>query len=519
MARKKRTTAKGPAGTASPMALARASPTSALRESDVLFRLMADHAPVLIWMSGTDKLCTWVNQPWLAFTGRTMEQELENGWSDGVHPDDRVRCLDTYATAFDARQPFTMDYRHRRHDGQWRWVLDHGVPLYGPGDEFTGYIGSCIDISDRRTSEQSLQESQDRLNAILNTAADAIITINQQGIIEWFNPAAEKMFGYAAAEAIGQDVSLLMPSPYRGEHARYLSEYLKTGEAKIIGIGREVVARRKDGSTFPADLSVSQVHDRTQWLFTGIIRDISERKELQAEVLRVAEEEQRRIGQELHDSVQQQLTGLGLIAQNLADAISANDARLAEEGGREELAQRAGRVAKGISDALNEVHTLARGLIPVEVDSSGLVSALAQLAAATSQLTIPAPQKSGQSERGSVPIKCTFHSDEPIEVADNMVATHLYRIAQEAVNNAVKHGRGERIEISIERTDHHLCVRVLDNGIGIDEKLFRGGIARTDRANGLGLRIMAYRAGLIGAALIVERMREGGTRVTCALPM
>jgi len=236
-------------------------------------------------------------------------------------------------------------------------------------------------------------------------------------------------------------------------------------------------------------------------------------------VLRVAEGEQRRIGQELHDSVQQQLTGLGLIAQNLADAISANDARLAEEGGREELAQRAERVAKGISDALNEVHTLARGLIPVEVDSHGLVSALAQLAAATSQLTIPAPQKPGQSERGSVPIKCTFHSDEPIEVPDNMVATHLYRIAQEAVNNALKHGGGERIDISIETTDHLLCLRVLDNGIGIDEKLIIGGVARTDRTSGLGLRIMAYRAGLIGAALNVERMQEGGTRVTCTVPM
>lgn len=126
----------------------------ALRASEERFRMMADSAPVLIWISGPDKRCYWFNKPWLDFTGRTWQQEIGDGWAHGVHPDDRERCVQTYVAAFDARQQFHMDYRLRRHDGVYRWMVDHGVPLYGAGGEFTGYIGSCIDITDRRASEE-----------------------------------------------------------------------------------------------------------------------------------------------------------------------------------------------------------------------------------------------------------------------------------------------------------------------------------------------------------------------------
>ena len=115
----------------------------ALRESEERFRTMANSAPVMIWMSGPDKLCTWFNEQWLAFVGRTMEQELGNGWAENVHPEDFDRCLQTYTTNFDAREPFSMEYRLRRHDGQWRWILDNGVPRYDSHNNFAGYIGSC----------------------------------------------------------------------------------------------------------------------------------------------------------------------------------------------------------------------------------------------------------------------------------------------------------------------------------------------------------------------------------------
>jgi two-component system sensor kinase FixL len=128
-----------------------------LRESEVRFRTVADAAPVLIWMSGPDKLCTFFNTGWLNFTGRTLEQELGNKWAEGVHDDDFARCLEVYVKSFDARQPFTMEYRLRRNDGEYRWVLDIGTPRFAPDGAFLGYIGSCIDISDRKLAELEVQ--------------------------------------------------------------------------------------------------------------------------------------------------------------------------------------------------------------------------------------------------------------------------------------------------------------------------------------------------------------------------
>lgn len=132
----------------------------ALRESEERFRVMADTAPVMIWMSGTDKLCTYFNKPWLNFTGRTLDEEMGDGWSEGVHPDDRQHCLNTYLAAFDARRDFSMEYRLRRHDGEYRWIIDTAIPRLTSDGTFAGYIGSCMDITERKRAEEALLESQ-----------------------------------------------------------------------------------------------------------------------------------------------------------------------------------------------------------------------------------------------------------------------------------------------------------------------------------------------------------------------
>jgi PAS domain S-box-containing protein len=142
-----------------------------LLESEARFRLVADSAPVMIWMSGTDKLCTYFNKPWLDFTGRSIEQELGNGWAEGVDPQDLQRCLDTYIQGFDRREAFRMEYRLRRHDGEYRWVLDMGVPRFNPDTSFAGYIGSCIDVTEQRRAEEHLRRAQEELARVSRVIA------------------------------------------------------------------------------------------------------------------------------------------------------------------------------------------------------------------------------------------------------------------------------------------------------------------------------------------------------------
>jgi PAS domain S-box-containing protein len=133
------------------------------RESEQRFRHVANTAPVMIWMSGTDTLCNYFNDPWLHFTGRALEAELGNGWADGVHPDDLPGCLHTYTHSFNRHEPFRMEYRLRRYDGEYRWILDTGVPRFTEKRQFTGYIGSCIDVTDRKVAEEALADLERRL--------------------------------------------------------------------------------------------------------------------------------------------------------------------------------------------------------------------------------------------------------------------------------------------------------------------------------------------------------------------
>ena len=127
-------------------------------EARLSFELLMDTAPVMIWVSGADKLCTWFNRPWLEFRGRSLAQERGNGWTEGVHQDDLARCMETYISHFDRRLPFRMEYRLRRADGEYRWILDTGVPRFAADETFLGYIGSCIDINAMKQAERGLQD-------------------------------------------------------------------------------------------------------------------------------------------------------------------------------------------------------------------------------------------------------------------------------------------------------------------------------------------------------------------------
>ncbi len=166
-----------------------------LQESEKRFRYMSDNAPVLIWMSGTDALCDYFNKPWLDFTGRSLEQELGNGWAEGVHPEDFQHCLDIYLNSFNAQQPFRMEYRLRRYDGEYRWLLDNGVPRYTPDGIFIGYIGSCIDITGHKQAVEALMASNEFNKSLLQTIPFGMDIVNEDGNILFLNESFKQHFG------------------------------------------------------------------------------------------------------------------------------------------------------------------------------------------------------------------------------------------------------------------------------------------------------------------------------------
>ncbi|MEM9161526.1 MAG: PAS domain S-box protein [Cyanobacteria bacterium P01_F01_bin.4] len=176
----------------------------ALRESEARFRTVANSAPVLLWIADTDKRCTFFNQTWLTFTGRAVEQELGDGWFEGVHPDDADLCADTYTTAFDARQNFEMEYRLRRSDGQYRWILDRGIPRFTPDGSFAGYIGTCIDISDRHEVEKLKDEFISVVNHELRTPLTSILgslDLLASGVLNTQPEKSQRMLQIAAKNA------------------------------------------------------------------------------------------------------------------------------------------------------------------------------------------------------------------------------------------------------------------------------------------------------------------------------
>jgi PAS domain S-box-containing protein len=255
----------------------------ALKESEERFRLLADAAPVMIWMSGTDKRCTYFNKGWLDFTGRAINEELGYGWAEGVHPEDYQQCLEVYTQAFDARESFRMEYRLRRYNGEYRWVLDTGVPRFGANESFEGYIGSCIDITERRQAEKA----QAYLASIVESTDDAIISKSLDGRIISWNKGAESLYGYTFNEVKGESISILVPSESKGELKEIL-ESIRRGE-QIENF--EAVRIKKDKTRIDVSLTISPIRDPERKIIavSTIARDITERKRSEEQLRKLSQ--------------------------------------------------------------------------------------------------------------------------------------------------------------------------------------------------------------------------------------
>ena len=346
------------------------------------------------------------------------------------------------------------------------------------------FVASLVFLRVSKSIEQRIEQQSETFTTLVETIRQGIILSDTNGVIEFVNPAAEQLFGYPGGELLGQKLNILMPEEHSRAHDGYIDNYLNSGVGKIIGIGRKLSALRKNGTRFPIYLSIGDIKLDHKHLFAGVIMDISEEQQLQREILEIPVNEQRRIGHELHDGLGQQLTGLGMLATSLVNKAGKPEHELAT------------RLAAGLQESIAQVRALSRGLMPVDIDSAGLMLSLESL---IEEIRI----QSG--------VSIVFTIGEKILVSDNSVALHLYRIAQEAVNNALKHANASEIKVSLGISGALGRLSIRDNGRGI-----AGGIGD---AEGLGLRIIKHRCGLIDAVLRIKSSPKNGTEIQCLFPL
>jgi PAS domain S-box-containing protein len=468
-----------------------------LRESEQRFRTMADTAPVLIWMSGTHKLCEFFNQGWLNFTGRTLSQELGNGWADGVHPDDVQRCLRIYHSAFDLRQPFEMEYRLRRYDRKYRWVLDKGVPRYAPSGDFVGYIGTAIDIDDRWTQEIALRNSEQRYREVVESQTDLVCRYRPDTTLTFANEAFCHFLKKSREELIGTSLLQWIPTD-KFVHTRVVSSIPPptpvTFECEVASFDGD--KRWQQWLVCPAFDSDGRVVE-----FQAIARDVTERRraedslrathrqlnDLAGQLIHAQEEERKRIARELHDDFNQQIA---------AHAIALFNLRIQLPRGAEFLQQQMTRLYNDAVRLGDQIRMIAHQLHSPTFKDVGLKPTLHSFCKEFSELT-----------QLQVDLRVMGDTNVPADVA-----SCCYHVTQEALQNIHKHARATSVQVRVQLMTQRVVLLVADNGTGVPAER-----SRTPR--GMGIASMGERVKLLSGEFLISKRGNGGTLIAVDIPV
>jgi two-component system, LuxR family, sensor kinase FixL len=323
--------------------------------------------------------------------------------------------------------------------------------------------------------DQNLREAAARVQALFSTLSDLAFVVKKGGIIAELHAPKDNEFLLSPDYVVGKKVMELLPLSVGQQVMYHLEKTLRTGQSATFTCPFEVLGKAREFQIRAAASSTDEV--------IALVRDITDRRRLEKEVLEISNREQCRIGQDLHDGLGQHLTGITFLTRALEGKLSAK--------GLPEAAE-AAEIGKLVIQALTQTRSLARGLFPVELESKGLAHALRELAA---------------NIETTFGINCQFEGDEQITIQSQAISSHLFRLAQEAVNNSVKHGKAKNVWISLQQSEDRTMLSVRDDGIGLPKE--------KPQSNGLGLRIMSYRAQKIGGVFEIQGGENSGTLVTC----
>ncbi|MCX5905536.1 MAG: PAS domain S-box protein, partial [Proteobacteria bacterium] len=338
------------------------------------------------------------------------------------------------------------------------------------------------EVSERKRAEEALRESNEALMALIEASPLAIVSIAAGQTVKMWNPAAERMFGWKAEEVLGRPLPFVPPDKQRDVQS--MIDRVIQGN---IFTDFEIRCNKRDGAPIELTISSAPLRDESGAIsgIMAVIHDTTVNRRLIQEIIEISGREQIRIGQDIHDGLSQHLTGIAFLSKVLEQKLAAKTS---------DETVHAKEITRLMNQAIEMTRGLARGLSPVALGEDGLLLSLRELADTVARL---------------FNISCLFHGDGSVVISSTTTATHLFRIAQEAVNNAVKHGQARTIIISLASNHERTVLTIDDDGVGL--------ALPPDRGKGMGLHIMSYRARMIGASLSVEARTGGGTVVNCAL--